>query len=193
VFVAKDGGHVEPRQVQLGLEADDYLYEIRTGVREGERVVTSAAFLLDSETQLQEALKRLSGDSSSFVTAFTPQAGKEPVRLSEGEPTLRTEAAPEDKPRGKVAVGPTMDELFLQAQLFICPTHDAIVDDEKNTVCPLCKSALVALDSAEVTALRMAEPFGCVMCPVIVPGTQRETRCPICNMKLTAIENPTRK
>lgn len=55
VFVVKDGGRFEPRTVTLGQEAEGY-YEIRSGVAEGEAVVTSANFLIDSESRFRAAL-----------------------------------------------------------------------------------------------------------------------------------------
>jgi Cu(I)/Ag(I) efflux system membrane fusion protein len=53
-----DGGFL-PRQVVAGLESGD-LVEIRTGLEEGETVVTSGQFLIDSEASLKAALDRVS-------------------------------------------------------------------------------------------------------------------------------------
>ena len=52
VFVDLGEGRVEPREVRLGREADGY-YELLSGVREGEKVVTTANFLIDSESKLK--------------------------------------------------------------------------------------------------------------------------------------------
>lgn len=60
LFVQKDGGRFEPRDVQVGVEGDS-LIEIRRGVVEGERVVTSANFLIDSESRFQSAAQAFSG------------------------------------------------------------------------------------------------------------------------------------
>src|SRR6185437_13735885 len=55
VFVDHGEGHLEPREVQLGARAgDDFI--VLEGLTAGERVVTSANFLIDSESQLQAAL-----------------------------------------------------------------------------------------------------------------------------------------
>jgi len=56
VFVVHEGRHFEPRPVQLGVKAGEY-YEVLTGLEEGEQVVTSAQFLVDSESRLKAALK----------------------------------------------------------------------------------------------------------------------------------------
>jgi Cu(I)/Ag(I) efflux system membrane fusion protein/cobalt-zinc-cadmium efflux system membrane fusion protein len=55
VFVDRGGGYLEPREVQLGLQAGDK-YIVVKGLKAGERIVTSANFLVDSESQLQAAL-----------------------------------------------------------------------------------------------------------------------------------------
>lgn len=55
VFVVNDKGKYEPRNVRLGQEADGY-YEVLSGVSKGEKVVTSANFLVDSESKLKAAV-----------------------------------------------------------------------------------------------------------------------------------------
>jgi Cu(I)/Ag(I) efflux system membrane fusion protein len=59
VLVAKAGGRFEPRAVKLGGRGDGYV-EILDGVNEGETVVTSAAFLIDAESNLKAALNAFS-------------------------------------------------------------------------------------------------------------------------------------
>jgi RND family efflux transporter MFP subunit len=55
VFVSRGDGYIEPREVQLGSRAgDDFI--VLKGVKAGEEIVTSANFLIDSESQLQAAL-----------------------------------------------------------------------------------------------------------------------------------------
>jgi RND family efflux transporter MFP subunit len=55
VFVDRGDGYLEPREVQLdGRAGDDFV--VLKGLKEGEKVVTSANFLIDSESQLQAAL-----------------------------------------------------------------------------------------------------------------------------------------
>jgi Cu(I)/Ag(I) efflux system membrane fusion protein/cobalt-zinc-cadmium efflux system membrane fusion protein len=55
VFVDRGAGYLEPRQVQLGPRAGDE-YIVLSGLKTGERIVTSANFLVDSESQLQAAI-----------------------------------------------------------------------------------------------------------------------------------------
>jgi len=58
VFVAKGDGYFEPREVKLGVRGQD-MYEVLSGVSNGENVVTSANFLIDSESSLKTALNRM--------------------------------------------------------------------------------------------------------------------------------------
>lgn len=55
VFVEIGKGVYEPREVQLGIQSANWV-EIQKGVSEGERVVTGANFLLDSESKLKAAV-----------------------------------------------------------------------------------------------------------------------------------------
>ena len=56
VFVDHGGGKLEPRQVELGAHSGDY-YEVVSGLSEGDRVVSSANFLIDAESRIQGVLK----------------------------------------------------------------------------------------------------------------------------------------
>ncbi len=52
VFVDKGDGYFEPRDVEIGFKADQY-YQVISGLSAKERVITSAQFLIDSESRLQ--------------------------------------------------------------------------------------------------------------------------------------------
>jgi multidrug efflux pump subunit AcrA (membrane-fusion protein) len=72
VFVATGTGHFQPREVTLGPRAENNTYEVLSGLKEGERVVTSGQFMLDSESQLREAFqKMLSPNAAPSPTAPT--------------------------------------------------------------------------------------------------------------------------
>lgn len=55
IFIHHGGGRLEWRSVRTGLRADDWV-EVLEGLKEGEHVVTSANFLIDSESQLKAAM-----------------------------------------------------------------------------------------------------------------------------------------
>lgn len=54
-FVDRGDGYLEPREVQLGARVGDDLIVLK-GLKAGEKIITSANFLIDSESQLQAAL-----------------------------------------------------------------------------------------------------------------------------------------
>lgn len=56
VFVVKENHVFEPREIGLGAKADNF-YQVKNGLLEGEQVVTSGNFLIDSESQLKAALE----------------------------------------------------------------------------------------------------------------------------------------
>lgn len=58
VFVAKDEGYFEPREVNIGRKFGEF-YEVISGVTENEKVVISANFLIDSESQLKASLSQM--------------------------------------------------------------------------------------------------------------------------------------
>jgi len=55
VYIEKEKGVYEPREVQVSYEQDGY-YAISSGLKEDEKVVVSGGFLIDSETQIQKGL-----------------------------------------------------------------------------------------------------------------------------------------
>jgi membrane fusion protein, copper/silver efflux system len=55
VFVAKGEGHFEPRRVKVGARSGDDV-QVTEGLVEGETVVTTGNFLLDSESRLHAAI-----------------------------------------------------------------------------------------------------------------------------------------
>ncbi len=58
VVVALGEGRFAPREVVLGHEAEGYA-QVLSGLEEGAEVVTSAQFLLDSESKLREAIQKM--------------------------------------------------------------------------------------------------------------------------------------
>lgn len=67
VFVDRGEGQFEPREVKTGMESEGFT-EIISGVADGEKVVVSAQFLIDSESKLKEAVGKIGGhDHGSMV------------------------------------------------------------------------------------------------------------------------------
>ena len=114
VFVALEKGHFEPREIQTGLVGSKYVTEVTSGLVEGERVVTSGQFLIDSESQLQEAVQKMLRDRLAASKAFAP---------------MEAGAKPDDEPEGP-------------ASFWTCSMHPQVVQDGPGT-CPVCGMDLV--------------------------------------------------
>jgi len=54
-FVDRPDGHLEPREVKTGATADEHT-QVLSGLKAGEKVVTRALFMIDSESQLKAAI-----------------------------------------------------------------------------------------------------------------------------------------
>jgi Cu(I)/Ag(I) efflux system membrane fusion protein/cobalt-zinc-cadmium efflux system membrane fusion protein len=85
VFVSRGDGYIEPREVQLGSRAgNDFM--VLKGLRAGEQIVTSANFLIDSESQLQAALGSFVPPPPGAGTASASNAPQGNIELS-SDPT----------------------------------------------------------------------------------------------------------
>jgi RND family efflux transporter MFP subunit len=89
VFIALGGGRFEPREVKLGVLGNDGLREVLAGLKGGEDVVTSAQFMLDSESRFREAVQMMMPGQES--------AGK-PGAMPEMKPGEKPPAAPTPPP-----------------------------------------------------------------------------------------------
>lgn len=64
VFVDMGGGRIEPQVVETG-QITSELAEVLTGLEPGQRVVTSAQFILDSESNLAEVMRSMIGQGAA--------------------------------------------------------------------------------------------------------------------------------
>lgn len=71
VFVVSGEGSFEPRSVKLGRLAEGY-YEVVSGLSEGEEVVTSANFLIDSESRFRSAVAAFSKNAAPAAQPASP-------------------------------------------------------------------------------------------------------------------------
>lgn len=99
LFINRGEGNIEPREVELGPAVGDQ-FVIRKGVKQGEQIVVSANFLIDSEAQLQAA-----------AGAFVPPPPGAGAAASVNAPTqaqgnieLTTDPSPPHKGSNKVRV-----------------------------------------------------------------------------------------
>ena len=166
VFVALPGGRFDPRTVVLGPEAEHNRYEVVSGLQPGERVVTSGQFMLDSESQLREAIQKMS----------------EPAGAAPGTPAVTNQAATGPRPATNTAP---------EGVVYVCPMpeHVSIVYDHPGS-CPICGMTLVPVTPGE---LKRLQPGGKVLyytCPMPEHANVHEDKpgkCPICGMTLIPV------
>ncbi len=163
VFVALPGGKFDPRVVVLGPEGEHNTYEVISGLQEGERVVTSGQFMLDSESQLREAIQKMSSPSAAAKTMVTNAAN-----------SMSVPAAVEKEPA-----------------IYVCPMpeHVSITYDHPGS-CPICGMALVPVTAKELKQLRPGGKVLYYTCPMPEHSSVHEAKpgkCPLCAMTLIPV------
>jgi Cu(I)/Ag(I) efflux system membrane fusion protein len=95
VIIAAENGRFVPAAVKPGIEADNRT-EILEGVKEGERIVVSGQFMIDSEASLRGVLARMSTEASAGEAETRLYTGTGTVKsVTETEVVLAHEAIPE--------------------------------------------------------------------------------------------------
>lgn len=96
-FIDHGGGYLEPREIQTGPRLDDHVIVLK-GLKAGDRIVSSANFLVDSEAQLQAAIGSFAppppgAGAAASMNAPAEQAAidfsTEPTPPRKGSNTLR--------------------------------------------------------------------------------------------------------
>lgn len=81
LFIARVGGRFEPRRVRLGTRAEGKV-QVLEGVAEGEEVVTTANFLIDSESRLRAALEGFSPEPTAADGATPNEPATEAAAMA---------------------------------------------------------------------------------------------------------------
>lgn len=125
VYVEKEKGVYEPRTVTIGYEQDGY-YEIKSGLMEGEKVVSSGGFLIDSESQIQQGFN--SGHEGHDMNDT-----EDKMKINSGQDIMKDMEKKDTKKEG-LKNGESKD-------IYTCPMHPEIVQNEPGS-CPICKMDL---------------------------------------------------
>jgi RND family efflux transporter MFP subunit len=167
VFVVLEGGRFEPRTVTLGARAENNVYQVLSGLTEGERVVTSGQFMLDSESQLREAIQKMLHPSAA-VTPSAPQHTLAP------------------------GAGPTNVASAADSELvYICPMPEHVsVDYQQPGQCPICGMTLVPVTTellAKIQPGARVEYYTCPMPEHASVRVDKSGKCPRCGMTLIPV------
>jgi Cu(I)/Ag(I) efflux system membrane fusion protein len=107
VFVSLGDGKFEPRRVKTGLQSEAGFIEIIQGLLEGEQVVISAQFMLDSESKLREAIQKMLNPEPQ-ATKADPHAGHDMPAKDGGMDDLFADENEEKKKKDQES----LDDLF---------------------------------------------------------------------------------
>jgi multidrug efflux pump subunit AcrA (membrane-fusion protein) len=169
VFVALDGGKFEPRTVVLGPRSENDRYQVLSGLKEGERVVTSGQFMLDSESQLREAIQKMQNPNA---------AGAQP-----------------EVPETKHADAEAMPSAIPGEVDYVCPMpeHETILHNAPGK-CPICGMTLIpvpktpkaapAPSPAAAAAAVAPKLYTCPMPEHAHVVADKPGKCPKCGMEM---------
>jgi membrane fusion protein, copper/silver efflux system len=163
VFVALDGGKFEARTVTLGPQAENDTYQVLSGLHEGERIVTSGQFMLDSESQLREVIQKMSEPKKAMPAAESAREG------------TATNSAPEEA----------------QVMKYICPMPEHVsIEYDHPGKCSICGMTLVPVSAATLHKLQPGGKLLYYTCPMPEHSDVRSDKpgkCPKCGMTLIPV------
>ena len=183
VFVSLGEGKFMPREVELGVQGQDDMIEVLSGLSSGDVVVTSSQFMLDSESRLREATNKIRAQMASAtivkdepVDEHQHQQGEHPeaeMKQMKMDETKKAEEnshktdQQEEKPEQKLS------------GIYTCPmdSHAHVVQMGPGE-CPECGMKLVPI---EETSGRVV--YVCPM-PQDSVVSAEPGRCPKCGMEL---------
>lgn len=173
VFVALEEGKFEPRTITLGPQAENGMYQVISGLKDGERIVTSGQFMLDSESQLREAIQKMLEPNKSGQTQAVTHAGHE--AMVAGQKTMPAAPAAAESTTVK----------------YICPMpeHVSIQYDHPGK-CSICGMTLVPVSGATLKKLQPGGQLLYYTCPMPEHSDVRSDKpgkCPQCGMTLIPV------
>jgi Cu(I)/Ag(I) efflux system membrane fusion protein/cobalt-zinc-cadmium efflux system membrane fusion protein len=144
VFVTMGDGKFEPREIRIGVESDDGYIEIVSGLFDGEQVVVSGQFLLDSESQTREAIAKMRAAQAQRTQEASKeeQKGAAEFYACPMHPEFITtdpNAKCPDCGMNVVKAEELGDKVDLEKAVFYtCPMHPDFLTTDKNARCPEC-------------------------------------------------------
>jgi multidrug efflux pump subunit AcrA (membrane-fusion protein) len=198
VFVTRGNGKFEPREVKTGAESDDGYVQVVSGLFDGEEVVVSGQFLLDSESRTREAIAKMRAAQSQRMDAMsgegtmseehTHQEEESPTaKQKEEKPPISKEQSEVSKTKGVGREKGSLSGIDID-KFYACPMHPEFITTDPEARCPICEMKVVpAKDLEGKVDLEKAEFYTCPMHPDFLT-TDPEGRCPECGMKLEKVE-----
>jgi Cu(I)/Ag(I) efflux system membrane fusion protein len=175
VFVALEEGKFAPRSVTLGPQAENDMYQVISGLKDGERIVTSGQFMLDSESQLREAIQKM----------LEP---KQPGQALPGSLPDTNAVAGSEMPSEITVASPTNRQASVK---YICPMPEHVsIQYDRPGKCPICGMTLVPVTEAALAKLQPGGKLLFYTCPMPEHSDVRSDKpgkCPKCGMTLIPV------
>ena len=147
VIISLGDGKFKPQEVKLGGYSDGY-YQVLSGLTEGNTIVTSAQFLIDSESNLKAAINQFQsyGQDSSSMSNMNEENSKmknEQPKVVEEKPKMKMDGE-HDHSSSIVHEGVIDVESIdknMDGKLWECPMDWNVISDESGR-CPVCNMKL---------------------------------------------------
>lgn len=154
VILSLGNGKFKPQQVQLGGYADGY-YQVLSGLSEGNTIVTSAQFLIDSESNLKAAINQFQtsmGNEKHKMTDEKREMTDEKPKMKDHKSEMKME---EHNNSSSIVHKGIIDVESIDknkdGKLWECPMDWNVISDESGR-CPLCNMKLKEYSIDEVKA-----------------------------------------
>ena len=155
VIISLGEGKFKPQEVKLGSYADGY-YQVLSGLSEGMQIVTSAQFLIDSESNLRSAIGQMQEAEQPDTTMKNMDDGRGKMEDGgkEKEDMKQMKEEKQDHSSSIVREGVIDVESIdknKDGKLWECPMDWNVIADESGR-CPLCNMKLKEYTIDEIKA-----------------------------------------
>jgi len=162
MIIALGNGYFRPQEVRLGVTANGYV-QVLEGLNEGQTIVTSSQFLIDSESNLKTAIGLMNSHGAmpmgemakeeqpeinkqhpandKQVNNQMPNTGSMPamdMKAQSTENNMKMQSAPTGSINEKAAL-----KSKSATTLYTCPMDPDVISEDPNAKCPKCGMALV--------------------------------------------------
>jgi Cu(I)/Ag(I) efflux system membrane fusion protein len=177
VFVDMGEGKYAPREVTTGASGEGGVIEVKNGLLPGELIVTSAQFMLDSESKTQEAIqKMMKSKMSASQEVKVSQASATKMEEEKVQKTTKTEVE-------NLNLTPDKKANFAE-EVYTCPMEEhSHVLQVGPGICPECGMDLVPITQTGRTV------YTCPMEEHHHILSNQPGRCPECGMELVPLKS----
>jgi len=178
--ISLGGGYFDPREVKTGVTASGYV-QILDGIQEGEKIVTSSQFLIDSESNLKAAINLMRGheghDMSKPMDEEKMEEGKGKMEDLSGETLVKTD----EKKNEEMDYEKMNHEQMKDEEMKDMKDEDSHSGHEETS--PLVRTGEIDLKSIDNN--KDGKVFQDMMDWNVI--SDEPGKCPLCGMKLKEV------